>query len=52
MKDHEAFEGHILDHWKEQGYIESYTEPSGKGIEGQGHWHYMDEVNGLPKPIR
>lgn len=35
MKDHEAFEGHHLDHWKEQGYIQADTEPSGKVKEGE-----------------
>ena len=35
MKDYEAFEGHHLDHWKEQGYIQADTEPSGKVKEGE-----------------
>ena len=35
MKDYEAFEGHHLDHWKEQGYIQADTFPSGKGKEGE-----------------
>jgi hypothetical protein len=51
MKDYEAFEEHMIDHWKEQGFIEADTAPSGKVIEGQGHWHYMDGVNGLPRSI-
>lgn len=35
MKDYEAFEGHHIDHWKEQGYVQADTEPSGKVKEGE-----------------
>jgi hypothetical protein len=50
MKDYEAFIEHITDHWKEQGFIEADTAPSGQVSEGQGHWHSMDGVpiTGLP----
>lgn len=35
INDSQAFEQFMLDNWKEQGYIEAQTEPSGKVKEGE-----------------